>query len=106
MRTRLIALDLDGTLLDSEKRLQERNRKALEECIARGILIVPCTGRTAKGIPDVVREIPGIRYAITVNGGMLLDLEKDQVLDEKLLPMNIVTEIYELLAGSGDKEPF
>lgn len=99
MRTRLIALDLDGTLLDSEKRLQERNRKALEECIARGILIVPCTGRTAKGIPDVVREIPGIRYAITVNGGMLLDLEKDQVLDEKLLPMNIVTEIYELLAG-------
>ena len=87
MSTRLIALDLDGTLLDSRKRLPERNKKALEECIARGILIVPCTGRIAKGIPEAVRNIPGVRYAVTVNGGMLLDLQEDRVLDEKLLPI-------------------
>lgn len=99
MSTRLIALDLDGTLLDSRKRLPERNKKALEECIARGILIVPCTGRIAKGIPEAVRNIPGVRYAVTVNGGMLLDLQEDRVLDEKLLPMDIAAEIYDLLAG-------
>lgn len=99
MSTRLIALDLDGTLLDSQKKLPGRNKKALEECIAKGILIVPCTGRIAKGIPDVVREIPGIRYAITVNGGMLVDLQENRILDEKLLPMDIVTEIYQLLSG-------
>lgn len=98
MKIRLIALDLDGTLLDSQKMLPERNKKALEECIARGIYVVPCTGRTAAGIPDPVRKIPGIRYAITANGGMVLDLEKNLALDEKLIPMNIVTEIYELVS--------
>ena len=41
MKIRLIALDLDGTLLDSQKMLPERNKKALEECIARGIYVVP-----------------------------------------------------------------
>lgn len=98
MRTRLIALDLDGTLLDSRKMLPERNKKALEECVARGIYVVPCTGRTAAGIPDSVRRIPGIRYAITVNGGMVLDLLEDRVMDERLLPMNVVTEIYEMIS--------
>ena len=77
MSIRLIALDLDGTLLNSKKELTERNRKALETCIAQGIWIVPCTGRTSMGIPDFVRGIPGVRYAITVNGGMIEDMEKD-----------------------------
>lgn len=98
MKTRLIALDLDGTLLDSRKMLPERNKKALQQCIARGIHVVPCTGRTAAGIPDQVREIPGIRYAITVNGGVLLDLQENRTLDEKLLPMDIAAEIYDLIS--------
>jgi len=35
----LIALDLDGTLLDSQKNLSERNRRALERCARMGIQI-------------------------------------------------------------------
>ena len=46
---RLIALDLDGTLLNDEKELTEENRKALAECMERGIYIVPTTGRTLEG---------------------------------------------------------
>lgn len=98
MNTRLIALDLDGTLLDSRKRLPERNKKALQECTSRGIFVVPCTGRTVLGIPDSVREIPGVRYAITVNGGMLVDMYEDRSLDEKLISPDIVAEIYELIS--------
>ena len=97
MNTRLIALDLDGTLLDDQKRLPERNRKALEACVSKGIYVVPCTGRTAAGIPEVIKEIPGIRFGITVNGGMLVDMQEDRILDEKLLSPQIVVEIYELL---------
>ena len=71
MDIRLIALDLDGTLLDSQKRLSSRNRQALTECLERGIHIVPTTGRTVSGIPSVVRELPGVRYAITTNGAVV-----------------------------------
>ena len=52
MDIRLIALDLDGTLLDSQKRLSSRNKVALTECLRRGIHIVPTTGRTVSGIPS------------------------------------------------------
>ena len=41
----IVALDLDGTLLDSDKNLSEGNRAALERAAAAGIEIVPTTGR-------------------------------------------------------------
>ena len=57
MDIKLIALDLDGTLLTEDKQLSERNRKALEVCIEKGVYIVPCTGRTFEGIPAAVRQV-------------------------------------------------
>ena len=82
---RLIALDLDGTLLDSQKRLSARNEAVLRECISRGIYIVPCTGRIWGGVPDFLRSLPGIRYAITTNGAIVEDVKEHRVLDERKL---------------------
>ena len=42
---KIIALDLDGTLLDSRKHLSARNRAALEKAASKGAAIVPTTGR-------------------------------------------------------------
>ena len=97
MSIRLIALDLDGTLLDEQKQLPERNKRALKACIEQGIYVVPCTGRIAIGIPEIIRELPGVRYAVTVNGGTLVDMEEQRILDEKLISPQIVLEIYDLL---------
>ena len=72
----LIALDLDGTLLDSQKNLSERNRRALERCARMGIQIVPTTGRAVDGITQEVRSLPGVNYAISTNGGTVADLVK------------------------------
>lgn len=96
---RLIALDLDGTLLDSQKRLSVRNREILEECLRRGIHIVPTTGRTVDGIPDIIKEIPGIRYAITTNGAVIEDMEENRTLDTKLLPWKTAVELFEAVSG-------
>ena len=98
MSIRLIALDLDGTLLDSRKQLTEQNRRALEACISKGIHIVPCTGRTARGIPEAVKCIPGIRYAITVNGGMIEDMQTGEVLDRHLLDKKTALDVIDLVA--------
>ena len=65
---RLIAFDLDGTLLNSDKVLTPRNRVALERAAENGILIVPTTGRLFKGMPAEIRQFPFLRYAITING--------------------------------------
>lgn len=84
-RIRLIALDLDGTLLDSQKRVSQRNLDALEKARRMGVLIVPVTGRPAQGLPQAVLDLPGLRYAVTSNGATIRDLQEDRFLLEKHL---------------------
>ncbi len=98
MSIRLIALDLDGTLLDSKKQLPEQNRTAIEQCISKGIDIVPCTGRTVIGIPETIRGISGIRYAITVNGGMIEDMKEHTVLDSHLMQKETALKLISQVA--------
>ena len=75
---KMIALDMDGTLLDSQKKLSERNRRALAACAARGIQIVPATGRAVHGIYPEIKAMPGVRYAIATNGGVVADLSEEK----------------------------
>ena len=77
---RIIALDLDGTLLDSDKNLSEANRAALAAAAAKGILVVPTTGRFFGMMPPAVRDLPFVRYAITVNGIVREELPLEQAL--------------------------
>ena len=70
---KLIALDLDGTLLNSDKVLTRENGDALSRAAEAGIEIVPATGRFYAGMPDFIRELPFVRYAITINGAQVLD---------------------------------
>lgn len=93
---RLIALDLDGTLLDNRKLLSERNREALLDCRQKGIEIVPCTGRIWSGVPDFIRNFPGVHYAITVNGAVVQDVRQNKILDERKLGWQQTVEILEL----------
>ena len=73
MAIKIILLDLDGTLLTSEKTISPANYAALSQCADRGIYIVPSTGRFYDGMPQVVRELPFIRYVIAVNGAQVYD---------------------------------
>lgn len=84
-RIKLIALDLDGTLLDSRKRVSQRNLDALEKARRMGVLIVPVTGRPAQGLPQAVLDLPGLRYAVTSNGATIRDLQENRYLLEKHL---------------------
>ena len=93
---KLIALDLDGTLLNEKKEIPPENEKALRECAARGIQIVPATGRTVYGIPDTIRDIPGVRYAIIINGGKVVDMQEDRVISSCLLSKEKTVEIMEI----------
>lgn len=98
MSIKLVALDLDGTLLDERKKLSAENRRVLEQCINQGIYVVPATGRTMLGIPEEVKNIPGIRYAITLNGGVLMDMEENRNIDERKLDCGTTLEILEVVS--------
>ena len=94
---KIIALDLDGTLLDSEKRLSEANRDALARAAAKGVLIVPTTGRFFGMMPPAVRDLPFVRYAITINGAQVYDRETDTALVRDEIPLEMALGVMETL---------
>ena len=94
-KIRLIALDLDATLLDSQKKISPRNLAALERTREMGILMVPVTGRPAQGLPQAVLDLPGLRYAVTSNGATIRDWEEDRFLLEKHLSPEKALEVLD-----------
>lgn len=85
-KIKMIGFDLDGTLLTSDKRISDRTRKAMEEAISQGIVLVPSTGRSLSGVPEELLEFPGIRYVVTANGARVLDIVEGKIMTEDLLP--------------------
>lgn len=70
---KLIAFDLDGTLLKDNKELTPRTLKALSQAAKAGISLVPTTGRLYDGVPEEIRTLPFIRYVIGANGAEVYD---------------------------------
>ena len=94
MDIKLIALDLDGTLLNSKKEISSRNLAALERAHRAGIWIVPSTGRFYKGMPEKIRTLPFVRYVITINGAEVYDAEKDRALYRAEIPPLLADRLY------------
>ena len=80
LKYQIIALDLDGTLLNSRKELTPRSYRALELAAQRGIHIVPTTGRVYSALPAEIQDLPFVRYIISVNGAQVFDLKENAVL--------------------------
>ena len=95
---RMIAFDLDDTALDTEKTLRPAVADALREAAARGLVLVPATGRMLCGIPAEVRALPGLRYAVTSNGAKVIDLADGRALREDCFPKARAQAIYTLLS--------
>ena len=93
----LIALDLDGTLLNDKKQLTDRARAALEAAAAAGAEIVPATGRFYQGIPEVIRDLPFVRYYILSNGAAVYDSREDRTLYRGDVPLETALRCYEYL---------
>ena len=82
----IIALDLDGTLLNSDKELTEGSLRALYRAHEAGFAIVPTTGRFYGGMPQIIRDLPFLRYAITVNGAAVADILTGEVIYSAEIP--------------------
>lgn len=96
-KIRIIALDLDGTLLNSNKELTPENFAALQKAADAGIEIVPTTGRFYGGMPEVIRKMPFVHYVITINGAAVYDVRKQQDIAKAEIPMQKAVEIMEYL---------
>ena len=99
MSVKNILLDLDGTLLASDKTISPANYAALERAAQMGVHIVPSTGRFYDAMPQVVRDLPFVRYAVTVNGAQIYDAQEKKVLHEAQMSSDEALAVYEYFAS-------
>jgi Cof subfamily protein (haloacid dehalogenase superfamily) len=85
-RPKLVATDLDGTLLNSEGEISPRTRAALEAAWDAGIPVVGVTGRGPRLLDSVRLALDGRGIAVLAQGGFVVDLERDEVLRTVGLP--------------------
>lgn len=97
MAIKLIALDLDGTLLDPEKKISAPVREALKYAAGRGVHIVPVTGRPYTGIPGELMELGCVEYAISSNGASAW--RGDRKIISHPVPARLCLELLEKIRG-------
>lgn len=73
MKYKLIASDLDGTLLSSDATVSDENFKAIGKITKTDVLFVPVTGRAMYEMPRNVVECEDIRYVVSSNGAVIFD---------------------------------
>lgn len=94
---KMVALDLDGTTLNSQGKLAPEVKLALEMAISKGIHVVFATGRSFSAISQEVLDIKGIRYILSSNGARVIDLIDNSVVYENCLEEAAVEEIAVIL---------
>ena len=85
MFAKVVACDLDGTLLRSDSSLSERTRRALAACEAAGALVMICTARPVRWVRPIAAQISGNPIAACANGAVLWDLARDQLVSSRPL---------------------
>ncbi len=95
---RAVALDLDGTTFDSAGDISGRTVAALEAAAALGTHIVVSTGRSYASLPQHIKDVKGIEFAITSNGAHVNLMETGEHIYSDYLDPGAVEEIAVLKA--------
>ena len=92
-RLRLVASDLDGTLLRTDKTISDRTVATIAACEAQGITFVLATGRPPRWIGDISDRLGHRGVALCANGAVIYDLDQDRVLTHHTIPTDDALEV-------------
>ena len=93
---KLIAIDLDGTLLNSNGMISNETKKILQEITEKDIKIVLTSGRMIDSIKSIAEEIGKQKYLIAGNGSIVYDIEKQQILYKNFLKKEKVLNVIKI----------
>src|SRR5690606_25492900 len=90
---RLVATDLDGTLLDAQGRVSGRTRAAIRALDERGVPVVFVTGRPVRWMDDLLSDVGRHGLAVCSNGGIVLDVPSASVRSALTVPRERALEV-------------
>lgn len=94
MRYRLMAMDLDDTLLTDELTVSEATKEAMKQAIARGMHLTIATGRMFASAQQVAKQVGLNVPIITYQGSLVRNLLDEQVLYERTVPVAAAAGLY------------
>lgn len=93
---KLVAVDLDGTMLNSYGIVTENTKKIIKKTIEKGTDVIIASGRPIDSIQTIAKEIGSNNYFIAGNGALIYDIKNDKVIYEKYMSKQKVLEIIKL----------
>lgn len=99
-RLRLIAFDMDGTVLFNGAEISPRLQAVLRRAMEMGIYVVPCTGRGRRQMPRSLEEL-SLFYTITSNGSLVRDEKRDKAVYRDLVDWRMTADILHDLDAMG-----
>ncbi len=103
LRARLIATDLDGTLLRSDKSISKSAHDEIRRLSEKGCIFVAATGRGMNALPEEILENKAFKYAIVLNGAAIYDISNGRkgkkLLWESFIPGEHVKFILDITKG-------
>ncbi len=97
MAIKLMALDMDGTILAKGGILSEENKKAVQDAIAHGVQVVVASGRAFSTLPKEILDL-GVQYAITSNGSSVYEVPTGKLLHGFVLTPESVDVLLKVTA--------
>lgn len=96
---KLIALDMDGTLLNENKEISKQNLEAIKFARKKGIKVVLATGRPTKGIEKYLKELNLIddnEYAVSYNGAVVQEIKSGKIIAKNIMSIEDLKFLYDL----------
>jgi Cof subfamily protein (haloacid dehalogenase superfamily) len=101
VKYRLVALDIDGTLLDHQSRVGPRTRAAMAQAAARGVRFVLCTGRRYSTTLPIMKDLQ-LEVNVVVNSGAMVKNSLDhRTLFRNGMTLKLALGVVELLLADG-----
>ncbi|MEO1235277.1 MAG: HAD-IIB family hydrolase [Planctomycetota bacterium] len=97
MKYRLLALDLDGTLLGPDHRVSPANRAALADAHDAGVAVIPCTGRGWRESLNALADVPNLELGVFNTGAVVVEMDTGHAVDLADLEPHLALELVEFL---------
>ena len=93
---KLVAIDLDGTLLNSYGEVSENTKEEIKKAIENGVEVVLASGRPISSVEDLANELQANHYLISGNGAIVYDMHKKEVVYDRFLSKEQVLNIVKI----------
>ncbi len=93
---KLIAIDLDGTLLNSYGNVSNIDKEQIKKAVEKGVEVVLTSGRVTNSVENIAREVGADKYLISGNGSTIFDFKENKPIYDRFIERNKVLQIIKL----------